>query len=1014
MIPIKLTIEGLYSYQEKQCIDFTQLVDAGLFGIFGKVGSGKSSILEAISFGLYGETERMNKGDKRAYNMMNLKSNRSVIDFEFLNFKDEKYRIYREYKRNSKRFDDVKRGEAILYQWVDDVWIPQEDLNIEQVIGLSYDNFKRTIIIPQGKFKEFIELKGAERTKMMQEIFGLDRFDLAEKTKRLYSTTKESLNRIEGELNSFSQVTTEQIIEKKTLHLQEREKSDELTKVYKQESESYQQLKGLKDNFEELGRKKIELAQLELQLPQILEQKKELIQYEQLDKAFTTVLVEQKTTTDKVANRKARLVTITNEATALQTQFTKVTEELKVAEQQYAGLEHLKAELYELNLIKEIKKAHLAKEALLERYQKGQSCVVDAERAFESSKQALGQKEIEVNTAKATRIDTGMLMAMDTWFNQQTFMYKGIQEVQQSMNTLNEELQVVEKDIVGLKLKDINHWEQEIEKYRSDFEKELSIIEVELRNHRVAQQLAHYASELHDGQPCPLCGSAQHPHILQGNDVSFAIEQCELKLSDIKNKQERLKKYERKAVGLFDKKKLLTTQWQDSQQKEQNFKQQLDLHQNSFVWTVIEGGNEAQFTELKQRADLVNQQVEMLELQFNTLTKEVEQHRGHVEQFTKKLSEIEVERAGLDSEIQSKSTQIIRLQIDTYLSLEETLLAQQVQQREANVTLIEQRFKDLTAQYQVMSPKLASLQTEVNSVQAELNELTFVATQLNERIISLLVTHQLTSIDEVITVLNKQINVTERREQIQTFDVQLEVIRNAVGALEVKLKDISFDQEKFAKQQEAITLLEQQVKEATETVAKLAGEVERLEKDYAKKQDLQQQFDVVDKRVKNLSVLLTMFSGAGFVNYVSTIYLKNLCDMANVRFHRLTNNQLSLQLNEANEFEIIDYLNNGKSRSVKTLSGGQSFQVSLSLALALAESVQSLSKSDKNFFFIDEGFGTQDSESVNIVFETLNNLHKENRIVGIISHVDELQERIPMSLSVVKNEERGSEVVVNY
>ncbi|MGL4583441.1 MAG: SbcC/MukB-like Walker B domain-containing protein, partial [Flavobacterium sp.] len=148
--------------------------------------------------------------------------------------------------------------------------------------------------------------------------------------------------------------------------------------------------------------------------------------------------------------------------------------------------------------------------------------------------------------------------------------------------------------------------------------------------------------------------------------------------------------------------------------------------------------------------------------------------------------------------------------------------------------------------------------------------------------------------------------------------------------------------------------------------------------------------------------------------YVSSIYLKNLCDMANARFHRLTNNQLSLQLNEANEFEIIDYLNNGKARSVKTLSGGQSFQVSLSLALALAESVQSLSKSDKNFFFIDEGFGTQDSESVNIVFETLSNLHKENRIVGIISHVDELQERIPMSLSVIKDEERGSEVVINY
>lgn len=154
--------------------------------------------------------------------------------------------------------------------------------------------------------------------------------------------------------------------------------------------------------------------------------------------------------------------------------------------------------------------------------------------------------------------------------------------------------------------------------------------------------------------------------------------------------------------------------------------------------------------------------------------------------------------------------------------------------------------------------------------------------------------------------------------------------------------------------------------------------------------------------------MMNLFKGAGFVQYVSSIYLRQLCDHANVRFHRMTRNQLSLQLNENNDFEIIDYLNEGRSRSVKTLSGGQAFQVSLSLALALAESVQANAQADKNFFFIDEGFGTQDTESVNIVFETLTNLMKENRIVGIISHVEELKEKIPTALTIIKDEERGS------
>ena len=190
------------------------------------------------------------------------------------------------------------------------------------------------------------------------------------------------------------------------------------------------------------------------------------------------------------------------------------------------------------------------------------------------------------------------------------------------------------------------------------------------------------------------------------------------------------------------------------------------------------------------------------------------------------------------------------------------------------------------------------------------------------------------------------------------------------------------------------------------------AEILRLEKEFESKKELLKELAQVEKRSENLKILSNLFKGAGFVQYVSSIYLSQLCDHANVRFNRMTRGQLSLHLNENNDFEIKDYLNEGKSRSVKTLSGGQAFQVSLSLALALAESVQSNAKAEKNFFFIDEGFGTQDAESINIVFETLQSLQKENRIVGIISHVEELKERIPISLQITKDEERGSLIEV--
>src|SRR5690554_2573649 len=215
MIPVQLTIEGLYSYQKRQTIDFSRLIEAGLFGIFGPVGSGKSSVLEAITFALYGETERLNSKERRSYNMMNLKSNRAYIEFDFLNFENKKFRATREFRRNSKRFEDIKTVGATFYEWKNEDWEPLTHTKAEEIIGLSYENFKRTIIIPQGQFKEFIELGAKDRTQMMKEIFNLHRFDLQHKTASLNQENLIEISRLEGKLSGFAEISEAQITELK-------------------------------------------------------------------------------------------------------------------------------------------------------------------------------------------------------------------------------------------------------------------------------------------------------------------------------------------------------------------------------------------------------------------------------------------------------------------------------------------------------------------------------------------------------------------------------------------------------------------------------------------------------------------------------------------------------------------------------------------------------------------------------------------------------------------------------
>jgi len=1010
MIPVQLTLEGIYSYQERQKIDFENLTEAGLFGIFGAVGSGKSSILEAISFALYGETERLNARDRRAYNMMNLKSNRSYIEFDFINSENKKYRATREFKRNSKNFEDVKTPSVTFYEWKNENWIPLGHSNAEQIVGLSYANFKRTIIIPQGQFKEFLELGAAERTNMMKEIFGLQRFDLQNNVSLINTKNRSELDQLEGQLKGFEEVNEEQISSQKENLRQEQQKFEEILKSFKETENMYSKLKILKEDFELLHQKKAHFKQLTEQKENVdlLETKTEL--YDRVSRIFTPLFSEKNKLAKEIAEQQQQKKQQLLVVQSTEIQFEKVKSELAAIQPQYEALHQSKIQENDLNLILQMMRVSDEIKILKERTENGFQKVKEVE-----TQQKLLQQKIEVlskkhELLKPGKLEPGLLVSVGNWFLEHKKLTENLNSQIQKAEVKKNEIIAISKELEVLKINP--------ETFREDFkiqaenlESQKKILSEKRSQLEVQQKLSHFAIELHDGKACPLCGALEHPNIVQYADVNSELDEIQQQIDQLEHRKDLLQKQVSETEKILDRKKIFEEQLKYEESQTKLIQNQIEIHLKNFTWKEFNAANETDFEEKRQHSFSIEKQMEELNEQISVEQKNLDKERNNLDSYNKALEKFRLDEAKKEEQIKTNEANLKILEWKNYLEKEASEVEEALNKLSISNRETEQHYQQLLKQEKEISPKLAEQKTIVNQLEKRISEL---EQEISENTLSIekAIAEQQFDKNKVLEILVEKIDVQEAKNLIQKFRIKFETLKNSILELEIKLKDFTFDPEEFSAAETRFATLELEVKAANDAVVKTKSEIERLEKEFKKKEDLLKVSAQLQKRAENLKIMMNLFKGAGFVQYVSSIYLRQLCDHANVRFHRMTRNQLSLQLNDNNEFEIIDYLNEGRSRSVKTLSGGQAFQVSLSLALALAESVQSNAKAEKNFFFIDEGFGTQDLESVNIVFETLVNLQKENRIVGIISHVEELKEKIPVSLNIIKDEEKGSQIEI--
>lgn len=1008
MIPLKLTIEGLYSYQEKQTIDFTSLTDAGLFGVFGSVGSGKSSILEAITFALYGETERMNKRDNRAYNMMNLKSSKSFIEFDFINFENRIFRIIRDFRRNSKKFDDVKTQTPTFYEKIDGNFIPLAHTDAARIINLSYTNFKRTIIIPQGQFKEFIELGATDRTKMMKEIYPeLEKFDLYHKASKLNDENKSALDVLMGTLAGFEGISQENINLLEEDLGKEKDSLKTLRDVFTPISEHFNKLKTLKDDFNNLETKQNELDVKNEEKIAIDELAKETAEYEKIHQIFFQKFEDRKRTEKEYDGKNALLTSETENLGNLNKELEKITKKIDELKEDFENLPTKRKEEIDLQKIIEIKRLEKEesdlesdKKAKLENQPDLLRKKVDLEKNIENT-------ESEINELNKNILDAELLLVINNWFSARKNFQDDLIKLKNDGKSRKDEILRLNRELEILEI-DPKKVEINFDSEKDKLKERRETMNLRKSNFDLRTHLSKYAEHLHNGEACPLCGSDEHPKIIEIEDLTAEKASLKTDFENLENDETKLADLEKKVDKIFHYRRFYQEQFNIAKEKYGETEKELNKHKETFIWKQFDAENEDNFMAAR---DLSNNNQKEISTRQKAIKKNREDLKDtdiKLQEITDATKDIDIKIGRIQGQIAQNSSQIQLLKLQDFK--EKTLVEVQdlFNQNLAKNNQLEKDLLELENSKKEILPKITASETRKNTLEDDVKRLDGEKTSVQDQILQLISDHQIESEEFISNTLSKTTDVSANNEKIKNLNIAYGILKSSIAELEKKLKDLSFSEEEFSASETKFNEASKNVDEANRVVIQKEAELSRQKGELQKMKEHLDKKEALEKRALNLSKMINLFKGSGFVEYVSSIYLGNLCDNANERFHKMTRNQLSLRVNESNDFEIIDYLNDGKSRSVKTLSGGQSFQVSLSLALALAESVQSHAKADRNFFFIDEGFGTQDQESVNIVFETLMNLQKENRIVGIISHVEELKEKIPVSLSITKDAERGS------
>jgi len=1013
MRPTRLVMNAFGPYRGKIDLDFTAFGSSSIFLVTGPTGSGKTTIFDALTYALFNQAS----GDTRELDM--LKSQFATDeDYCFVELTFDigttTYTVNRSPKQTGPgtRVKTRELPANVEFYRGEELLETGRDANeaIAALIGLTYQQFRQIVMLPQGEFRRLLQSNSREKEEIFRNIFGTEEIEqfqevLKERRKNLKKEFQTYENRLEQSLSSIH--ADEHSALKEAIELSDYEEVIALLKalvdtVNKELTAVRQKVKSLNQNEqahetlvaqlqekEELEQAKKNLAK---EAPEINKLEQALALHKQAEEvkvafdAFEKAAKELKETQTDLAENKAN-------KDDLKKEIEQLLERNKAAKKSLQNMDAVRKEVTQLEAEQKTFEELERKNDHIKKHEK------DVQTATKNIKEFKQADEVINKKSKELKADLNNIQVwretLSTEQEEQAATHKKQQVVAEQIETL-ENIIEMQADLAEL-LQEKKTASAKYHEAQENYE--------QAQEHYFGDLAGILVAELEDDQPCPVCGATHHPNP--------ATPPAETITEETLNEYETIRN-EKQAADT----KLATM-----------------ISQKGEQITVQEVGLDDYEVEYKEA-------LETLKAKETTLAKDYDESEKAIKALEEKIAQEDDWRKALEKLQSEQQDHQIKL---TQEKSQQSNLFEKIEELETEIKAIKaeqqsETVKEVEAEIEKRQTKIKQVQQEAEAAQEELAEAQNKEGQIETSIemLNKQLTKQETEKAEQEKIYQELLDdytfdnpfteyllneATENNYQEQVKKHQDETLYNSrqLKQVQAKLKEVdealTIDalKEDLNELREEKTALENKRDDLIGQMSKYEQSYQEIKDNYAESQKIHEPLAIYEE-LAEIANGSTRTNYVSFERYVLSIYFEEVLFAANQRFETMTNGRYELerrkertkgQSPEGLEIDVFDrYV--GSTRSVKTLSGGETFKAALALALGLSDVIQNQQGGvHVDTLFVDEGFGTLDADSLEMAIETLMDLQSTGRLIGVISHVSALKSRIPSRI-VVENKQEGS------